>query len=484
MRVLLIYPLTRQKKPPQTHWIPLGLSFIASSLRKGGHTPAIFDRHARQAGIGIDKERMNAAMMEGINQFHPDLIGFNTVSPLIYDTSECIDLIKKKYPAVPLIAGGHHASALPALTLEKIPGLRGVIVGEGERALTRLADGDQPPQIPGVWWKNDQGNLSHSDPEQILDLDSLPFPAFDLLDMSFYTRPTLETIRDHLLTTVSILTSRGCPYHCSFCSEHITYGRGVRYHSPEYVREWIQKLYQDYRMEGVYFHDNDFLIDEERARAICHEMIHSGLAQKIKWAIQTRASRIQRDLLPILKEAGCISIEIGIESFQQNELDQIDKHTLVQTNRQAIAFCRESGISVHAYLLSGFSGETLSDWNEKLKWIKTVKPNSFQISPLTIFPSTSRYQQHGHRFFETNQWDEKSVVSFFAPYQLSLISPSERKRWIRKQYIPYARWHRLVNLLQVNPPGKSLPLVVRMTLGFIRRHLPSPRGAGTKEGRA
>ena len=121
MRILLVSPRPRQTKIPVPSWIPLGLPFIASALRTEGHALSIFDRFSSMARLEISKDGINRAMMEHIQSFRPDLIGLTTVSPLIFDTVECVELIRKVYSGV-LVAGGHHATAMPETTLLKIPG--------------------------------------------------------------------------------------------------------------------------------------------------------------------------------------------------------------------------------------------------------------------------------------------------------------------------------------------------------------------------
>src|SRR4030043_2090256 len=102
--------------------------------------------------------------------------------------------------------------------------------------------------------------------------------------MSFYTKPTLLSIRGYYLSTIPILASRGCAYHCDFCCESITYGKGVRLHGLEYVIGWIRKVLMDYQVEAIYFYDNNFLFDKVRSIELCEKMLSTGLSKKVKWA--------------------------------------------------------------------------------------------------------------------------------------------------------------------------------------------------------
>jgi len=458
MRILLISPLPVYPNVPQPHWIPLGLAFMASILRKNNHKISIFDRHAAQSRFGIDRNKINAAMIEHIRKFKPDLIGMQTISPLIYDTVECVNLIREVYSGQ-IIAGGHHATALPELTLLKIPELSGVVVEEGEIPISRIANGENPSSIPGFWWKDDDNSVVNTLPTQNTNLDELPFPAFDLLDMKYYTRPNTNVINGLYLSAVSLLTSRGCVNQCEFCSESLTYGKGVRFHSPEYIIEWMKSVFADYEVEGIYFHDNDFLIRESRTRDICEKILSNGLHEKLKWAIQARADRINKDILKLLKKAGCVLIEIGVESNSQYQLNGINKQTTVGINEKVVDLCRQTGISVHVYMMTGFEGETISDLNDKLHWLKKLNPNSFTWTPLMIHPGTVLYEKHGNRFFEKNNWDRQSIEDHNKKDMLSNIKNEERTQWAKKYFLPYRTWHSAFNFLKINPSFKIILFV-------------------------
>lgn len=457
MKILLIYPRTKHIRIPPPSWVPLGLSFMASVLEQRGHTVSIFDRAASQARLGLDKQKVNAAMMEEVRRFNPDLIGLNTVSPLIYDTMECVALLRRQHSG-PIVAGGHHASALPELTLQKIKGLTGAVQGEGEPALLALADGQSPSRIPGLWWRNGD-SISHNPPQQISNLDNLPFPAYHLLDMSFYTRSNVLTFRGRYLSSISMLTSRGCPKMCSFCSESSTYGRGVRFHSPEYVVDWVRSTLNEYPIQGIYFHDNDFLIDRQRAIEICNDFIRHGFNKRLRWAIQARSDNIDLDILELLKQAGCSLIEIGVETSVQEELNSINKMNTTYKNEAAIKMCRKVGIAVHSYMLSSLAGETLDNLKQNIDWLQEIKSDTVSVHDLALYPGTRLYQEHGQMFFEKNEWSEENIISFYNSRNLSTISEDERRYWMRKHYLPYNRRRRWLAILRSNSPVSLVSLV-------------------------
>ncbi len=412
MRVLLITPTLAYSKKPVPTWMPLGVATIAAVLRQAGHHVSIFDRYAQLYRLGNDTHKINAAMLAHIGKIKPDLIGLKTISPVIFDPIKCVSLIRSIYTG-PIVAGGHHVTALPALSLQKIPELNGVIEGEGEFPLTSLANGNDPDTIPGLWWQDSSGEVHSTPPQQIDSLDQLPFPAFDLLDMAFYTRSSVSSIRGRYLSVVSIITSRGCLKQCEFCAESLTYGQGVRYHSPEYVMKWITEILNTYEVEGIYFFDNDFLIDRKRAERICDLFISKGFHRKLKWAIQARADRIDPEILRCLKRAGCVLIEFGIESARQQNLNAIKKQSNISTSERAIAMCRRAGIPAHAYMIAGFEGDINLEIARNLRWLKRNMLDSFSMGRLKIYPGTKLYRRLGDQFFEEHDWNTSNLNAYY-----------------------------------------------------------------------
>ncbi len=435
MRVLLIYPFVGESMM----WMPLGLPFIAAQLRARGHAVAIFDRYAIQRHVGATEQAVDRAMLDGIREFKPDLVGLNTLTPLIYDTAESAKLIRTEFAGM-LVAGGYHATALPELTLLKIPELDGVVAGEGEFVFTRLADGESPRLLPGVWWR--EGGFVQAPaapPAQIADLDSLPLPALDLMDMDFYTQRCYATIRGHNMRAATLVTSRGCYRRCRFCAESLTYGRGVRFHSAAYTLDWIQRLITDHAVDGLHFHDNDFLANEARVREICEGLLRQGLSHRVKWSIQARAERLTPEIAALLRSAGCVLVEIGVEAGTQAELDRVAKGSTVEENTRAVAICREAGLEVHAYMLNGMEGETIPDLEQRLAWVKQARPTSFQWSQVAMYPGTLLYREKGGDFFARSEWTREAISAYYSEYGLSRISPELRRDWMRRRADPFFR---------------------------------------------
>ncbi|MBN1623402.1 MAG: B12-binding domain-containing radical SAM protein [Clostridia bacterium] len=462
MKILLVTP---SQPKTSTRWIPVGIAYLASSLKSKGHDARIYDRH-RMDFIFNDKSRLNSDFRSEILSYEPDIIGFSTVSPLIYDTVESIDFVRTFYDRT-IIAGGHHATAMPMEILSKIPGLDFVIAGEGELSLSELADGLQPEIIPGVFTRTTDPKVFIN--SRIDDLDSLPYPDYSVFDMDFYTKANANTIRGHYLKTADVLSSRGCTNNCSFCSETLTYGRGVRFHSPDYIIECIERLLADYDINAIYFHDNDFLISRKHAEEICHLLISKGLNKKIRWAVQAGTDKADDDMFRLMSESGCIAIEFGMESIKQSDLNNINKNRFVSMNEKAVSLCKKNGISAHSYFMIGLERETLDDLNALLKWIKKYQPQSFLLSSLMIHPGTELYQSHGNAYFENNEWTKSNVTSYYNSNPLYEIDHETFKIWEEEVMKPFRSKHHRKWIIRNNSLMSLLRIVLeKATLGSNR----------------
>jgi anaerobic magnesium-protoporphyrin IX monomethyl ester cyclase len=428
---------------------------MASLLMKHNHTVRLYDRFLK-AYLLDGAESTNRDMKSEILRFKPDIIGFSTISSIIYDTVECVKFVRDFYDGS-IVAGGHHATAMPEITLQKIPGLDYAAAGESEYTMLSLADGKDPSGIPGLFSKyTDTDSFSRS---HIKDLDDLPFPEYTLFDMDHYTQANRNTLRGFYLRAASILTSRGCLNNCKFCAESLSYGKGVRFHSADYVIENIKKLVYDYKIEGLYFNDNDFLSSYSHAENICKKIIDHNLHKKIKWAIQAGTPRVNNDILGLLSKAGCVKIEFGIESIKDRDLKSINKHATMASNEKALSLCREHGIRAHAYFMTGFKGENISDLNNTLSWIHKHKPHTFSLHQIKVYPGTALYKESGDNFFENNVWTRSTIENYFKNEKFSTISREKRRTWYVKVYRPFQSKYHTKALLTANSLRTLLRIV-------------------------
>ncbi len=451
MKILLITPLSMYHG---IRWLPMGLGYISSLLKKNGHQVMLYDRYLKGYMLG-SKESVNKNMRAHILEFGPDIIGFTTMSPIIHDTVECVKYVRAFFDGT-IIAGGHHATAMPEQCLDKMPGLDHAAAGEAEYTLLSLAQGKDPSRIPGLFSRGfDNSDFIHA---HIKDLDDLPFPDYGIFDMDYYTRASTGTIKSFYLRTACVLASRGCPNNCKFCSESLSFDKGVSYHSPDYVIENIERLVSDYDVNGIYFHDNNFLSSHQHVENICKKLIKSGLNKKIKWEMQTGTTSVDDDILQLLVQAGCIKIEFGIESIKDSDLRSMRKNASADKNIKAMELCHRNGIKVHTNFMTGFKGESLSDLENTLEWIKINSPHTFSFHSIYVYPGTELYKTSGGRFFENNEWTEENVNKYFQSIKFDNIEQEERKKWFLKVYRPFAIRNNRKAILGAN----SLKDIIRM----------------------
>lgn len=467
MRILLISPFPAKADGrtvmASVGWMPLGLASIGAMLRKHGHTVSIFDRFAEAFRCRGLKENVDRRMLNHLAEFRPDLVGLNTVSPLIYDTLFCAGLIRKCFDGL-MIAGGHHVTAMPKLTLTRIPELDGVIAGEGEEALVRLIGGESVSSIPGVYWRKEDG-ISGLCPRFVDDLDRLPFPAVDLLDLPFYTKKRTTVGRGKRLSVLSLFTSRGCGHRCPFCSESMAQGNKIRFHSVDYVMDLLKHRLSTCPVNGFYVLDSDFLSDTDRAATLCENIIRAGLNRRASFIVQARVDRITPGILALLKRAGCVLVELGVESFVQKHLDFIGKGVTIRQNEEALRMLRTAGMAAHVYMMTGFPGETRADLGTCLERMKAVKGDvTFTLSPLTIDPGTRLYMEKGGRFFESKDWTADALWNYYAGSPLSGVSPEEYLVWKNLHVRPWMAANRRKAVFQRNSLFENITHIGRTVL--------------------
>lgn len=344
---------------------PLNLGFLASYLEKHNIEVKIIDQLAEQKP---QKE---------IKKFNPTFVGITGTTPLINDAFEIADwCMKHNYP---VIFGGVHAS----IQLNDTDSLYTVVKGEGEKALLGLVKGEIP--LNGI-----------IEGEYIKNLDEIPPPARHLIDMNFYMR-SKDRISDSYLYFVpkhtkvaSILTSRGCPFECTFCWNS-TRKVPVRMNSAPRVIAEMEILIKQYEAEALFFIEDNFFLSKIRVRKICEELIAKRI--EIMWGANARVDGINLKLLQTAKQAGCEQITFGFESGSQKILNILNKQTTVEQNRKAIEICKEAEIIPQGTIMIGSPTETIEDINMTRQFIRDTEiQNTIGICITTAFPGTKLWE--------------------------------------------------------------------------------------------
>jgi len=361
MRVALINPATPRALKKEN----LGLAYLAATLEAAGHKVRVLDEVAgRDVGAGLD-------------DFRPDLAGISFMTMYAPRAYRLADDIRGR--GIPVVLGGAHPTALPEEAIEHGDC---VVRGEAELTLPRLIDSGR---LEGVVEAEPPG-----------DLDALPMPRRDALDLEFYARSG-EEIAGLSYRTLGVITSRGCPYRCDFCINSKRQAP-LRFHSPERVLEEIEHVAGRYKIQAVAFYDELMATDADRFRAICEGMIGRGL-NRLRWECQAHPRLIRPDMLGLMKRAGCVQVAIGFESGSQAILDRIHKSTRVESNLDIAAKVREAGLRLRGCFVIGVPGETREDIARTEDFIRDARLNFASLHFLTPYPGTElfgRYEAQIH----------------------------------------------------------------------------------------
>lgn len=337
---------------------PLGLLSVAAFLRAG--MPGAEIRVIDMPAAGITPE----IFLADVSSFAPDLAGVSVYTGTFTASAAAAAVIKRAAPGCFVAAGGHHASARPAQCLEN--GFDAAVVGEGEKPFLAialaLAAGKRPEACPGLML---QPGAAGARPDPI-PADLLPFPARDLIDLSAY-RPALFGYRR--LPVASMVTSRGCPYACGFCSKSV-FGSAYRAQSPARVLAEIKELLEKYGVKEISFQDDTFTAIRGRVMEICALIKEKRL--DLTWSCMTRVDLVDPELLVAMRAAGCFSIAFGIDGASDGACGLMGKGFDTGRARAAVDAARAAGIETRGYYVFGYPGETMDTLRASLRRIMEI----------------------------------------------------------------------------------------------------------------
>jgi anaerobic magnesium-protoporphyrin IX monomethyl ester cyclase len=374
--VLLINP--PREIPQKPDYPPTGLAYIAGILNKNKIKTKIIEASA----MSWDK------LKNSINYKYPFVVGIPCWTNERGQSFKLAKGIREKFPFSKIIVGGHHATAFPE-HIFKLTCADAVVLGEGEESALELVrallNGDNLNNIRGIAFKDGEKVIITTPRSLIDDLDSIPFPCYEGLDLDGYNGPPETKGR-----SAGIITSRGCPHRCIYCSSSRFWMQKWRARSANNVLEEIEWLYKDYGIRNIFFFDDNFTVRKERTIEICKGIIQRGL--DIKWISESHVTHIDKEILFWMKKSGCYRIEFGVESGSLKILKNIKKRQTVEQIQKAFELTHEAGIKPKAYLIVGSPGECESTIKETIDVIKRIKPyDSMGSQILQVLPNTEIY---------------------------------------------------------------------------------------------
>lgn len=390
MRILLIQPkYIFQGIVPLTVTMPLGLCYLAAVVRQRGHTVEILDclaegyKHREEIKGRTVYGLADSDILKRIEAFGPELIGCSALFSCQSDmVDELCRLIKQQYPYVPMVVGGMHATVHPQELLAN-PAIDFVLRGEADFIFADLVDAIEGhkdfSQIDGIGYKTEEGQtIVREKIFFIQDLDLIPFPARDLLNIDLYYKAGLA----HGLVlkskkNINFITSRGCPATCIFCTIHQLWGRKFRARTAGNVLAELEQIKNQYGAEHIQFEDDNLTFDIERAKEIFRGMIKRKF--NFLWNTPNGVAlwRMDEEALQLMKKAGCYSVTFAVESGNQRVLTEvIKKPQRLDRVVPLIEYARKTGLNVGSFFVVGFPGETKDEiqdtfefpYKTKLDW--------------------------------------------------------------------------------------------------------------------
>lgn len=366
--ILLIVPPTRS----YTQRLPLGLMYISSFLESKGEKNNILDFK------GISNDLAYNKIKEKIIEIKPEFVGITCVVSEVNIVNDMCQFIKKNSSETIIVIGGPHVSICPENFVERGIKFDYLVLGEGEitvyELIQTLKEGADINNVEGIAFMKDGKLVKNKPREMIQNLDELPFPAYDKVDMKYYCRPNVWAIRPIYISSFMIFTSRGCPYNCNFCAAHAVWGRKVRFMSAERVVAHIEYVIKNFEIDALYFGDESFTVSKQRIYDIFNLLKSKNI--KILFGCQTRVNLLDEELLKFLKNNGCLQIDFGIESGSDRMLDIMNKQTNIEMSAKIAKICRKIKLRHFANMLINVPGETLDDIEKSLQFVKDMGYNS------------------------------------------------------------------------------------------------------------
>lgn len=389
MKILLINPPALSEKPHLALLQPLGIASLAACLRKDSHQVSIVDalalgynravsltiRGRRLFRVGLDYQQVAELVPP-----HTELVGITApFTHYSYIVRPLISAIRKQHKNLKIMLGGVYSSTLPVQAAKT--GADYIVIGEGEPVITSFVNGEPIENIDGLY---EAKHLASLDNEEIADyrvgmvenLDALPFPARDLLPFDFYIKSG-SSGRGKGKFGVSIHTSRGCPYNCSFCSVHLVFKRGYRARSAENVWQEMRGIIERYNVSHFEFEDDNLTLIKQRCLDLFGKMAdwnHSN-EQQITFITPNgvRIDTLDQEILLLMKRAGCKKISLGMEHGDQEMLRLMNKKLNLDKVEEVVYLCKKIGITMTIFLIVGFPGETVERWKKGIEFAKKLK---------------------------------------------------------------------------------------------------------------
>jgi anaerobic magnesium-protoporphyrin IX monomethyl ester cyclase len=410
---------------------PYGLGSLSGTLKAAGYEFSVLDADA----LDMPLDKMISTVIAG----KPRIIGISTYTSYADITKFVVDEIKKNLTDCVVVLGGHHAFTARDKLLEETQADI-VAIGEGEILFAEVCDailnGKSLEHVKGIYFKKSGNIIYTADRDYIEDLDALPIPAYEYFPMdkyqSHFWRGWITGCRK---PSGNIITSRGCPFSCGFCS-NILWGKRVRYRSPESVISEVEYLVKNYGIRQIAFFDDTFTVNMKRAERICELLIERDFGLDLSCG--TRVDSLNEALVRKMAKAGFKWIGIGLESGNDRILKRISKGVSIKDYYHILRIIADNGIAIIGGMILGYPGEDRGTLRDTLNFTLKNPIHFPQFSIFIAYPGTPVYEElaaEGHIIpSNTNQFSR--VVSY--------------NKDITRQYLIFFQWYAYIRIF-LNP---------------------------------
>ncbi len=412
-KILFINPpqkrVSNYTSKEELEWIPLGLCYLSAVAEKEGFDSKVIDL-ARDSFDEVKKT---------IEKEKPSIIGISCWTDIRMNSFEVAKLAKKIDPGIKILMGGSHATFFPE-HLFKLSPVDLVILGEGEETLKEVLrsfkNKKSLSKIKGIVFRSNNKLINTGERPLIKNLDSLLFPSYNGLDLKRYKGDDRMSRSKYIINGVMI-SSRGCPFDCIFCSTCLYWKRMWRARSSKNVVDEMEHIHKMYGINNIRFWDDHFALDKQRAIEICKEIIKRGLNKKISWSTSSRVDCINEEVIKWMKKAGCNKLIFGVESGSPTILKNINKGFTVDDIKKAFDLCHKYKIFTNASIMIGNPGENDKTIDETISLLNEIKPDNpiEGGSILIVFPKTKIYEDmKAAGKINDNYWLKDSTAPFYS----------------------------------------------------------------------
>lgn len=435
--------------------VPLGILYIASFLESKGYNCGVIDANA----VALSESEV----IKKIFEISPLAIGISANAFTYRAALSYARQIKRINPAMPVILGGPQPTAAPELCLEE-GFVDAVVVKEGEFAAYKIMENLKSQRHPfkdvdGVLYKDNARILRIPFQKRITDIDKLPFPAYHLLPALKYYKSRIRK-----WPFMGIITSRGCPFQCSFCSKDV-FGNEVTFRSPLNVISEIEFLVKHKGIRQIDILDDNFTLDKDRCAKICDLIIKKSFKIAINLQSGVRADNIDRELILLLKRAGVFKIAFGVESGDENTLKRIKKDISLEKILQVNQWARRAGMITVGFFMVGLPYETKESAEKTIDFVKKMNPHIANFMIAIPFYGTALYnliEKDGKFIMDTKNGVSSGFYGKGVFFELGDFKQEDIEHFYKKAYKNfYFRLSKIIDLLGSLRSPKELIWLLR-----------------------